>query len=473
MPSTDRTQTQIPLPCFWEAQDQALCLESTLADLSLYQFEVEPTHTGLEVAQIFEKYPALPGVVLWQAQQLIGMISRQQLLEYLIRPHGLELFLNQPLTLLYSYARTQHLILPHTISIIAAAQQALRRSPQQQREPLLVQLDDQTYRLLDVHELNVAYWQIRGLETQVRYERAQAQIIQSEKMASLGRLVDGVAHEILDPVGFIWGNLTHVSTYTEQLMQLIAAYDRQFPQASEPIEQLKTEIELDYLQADLPQTIESIRGGAQRLKALVSSLQNFCHIDDVYPKPADLHDCLDSILLLIQTRLTGEIEIVRDYGNLPPVNCYAGQLGQVFMNVLANAVDTLLNQAVRQKLRAEFGQGIPDPEAAPQIKVTTRVGNPRQPDAVVGETVGQRAASRWVSIRIADNGPGLSPEQQRLILDSFSVEHRIAKETSLAMSYQIVTAKHGGKFYFHSQPSESTAWSSSFNTEFEILLPLA
>ncbi|HEY9644074.1 MAG TPA: HAMP domain-containing sensor histidine kinase, partial [Coleofasciculaceae cyanobacterium] len=318
---------------------------------------------------------------------------------------------------------------------------------------------------------NIAYWQIRGLETQVRYERNQVQMIQMEKMASLGRLVDGVAHEILDPVGLIWGNLSHVSTYTHQLLELLAAYTHHFPEVPEAIAQIQEEIELEYLQQDLPQTLISMRAGAERLKKLVTSLQNFCHVDDVYPKPANLHEALDSILLLLKSRLSGEIEMIRNYGHLPPITCYAGQLNQVFINILTNAVDALLNQSVRQGLAKELGQQQAIPAAKPQITVTTQICS--LPDA-------DPTSSRWVSIRIADNGPGLSAAGRQQILEAFSVEKRAAKETSLGVSYQIVTAKHGGQLYLRS-PQRSDSLNSgcpcnlgnSSGTEFEILLPLS
>jgi signal transduction histidine kinase len=507
MTSAHHPRPEMPKPSLFEARQQALCLESTLNELTLYQFQVESVHTGLDVVQVFEQHPRLPGVVLLQERQFVGMISRQRLLEYLIHPHGLDLFLQQPLSVLHSYARTANLILPQTTSILASAQRALRRSPDQQGEPIIVQMDSEIYRLLNVHELNIAYWQIRGIETQVRYERAQAQLIQSKKMASLGRLVDGVAHEILDPVGFIWGNLVHVATYTEQLMELLSAYEAHFPQLPAPLHRLKQDIELEYVRQDLPRTIDSIRSGAERLKKLVTSLQNFCHIDQVYPKPADLHECLDSILLLLKSGFTGNIEIIKNYGCLPPVTCYLGQLSQVFMNILTNAIDILMNQAVYWELIDEFnGREIsapqPNPTIKPQIMITTEVRSHNLSTLellMLSERVhhdNSVTAPRWVSIRITDNGPGLHPEQYQKILDSFLGNKHTAKETSLALSYQMVTAKHGGKFYLHSpvptalvlypipaiNPAESSLekipTASQFQvqpssgTEFEILLPL-
>jgi signal transduction histidine kinase len=469
MPSLNRSSPKLPLPRLFEASSQALCLESILADLPLHEFQVESYHTGMDIAQIFEQHSSLPGVVLLEHGRFLGMISRQRLLEFLIRPRGSALFLPSALSVLYSYARADHLVMATSTSILTAAQLALRRLPEQQSEPIVVQITPQTYRLLDIHDLNIAYWQLRGVETQVRYERAQTQMIQSEKMASLGRLVDGVAHEILDPVGFIWGNLTHLSTYTAEVMQLLAAYEQHFPEAPPEIRSLQADIELDYLRDDLPQTIASIRAGAERLKNLVTSLQNFCHIDDVYPKPADIHECLDSILLLLKSRLSGEIRIVRNYGHLPPVSCFAGQLNQVFMNILTNAVNALLNQAVRQELSSELRSRKAQPigkedEPEPQITITTQV---RSAPAGNSDSI----ATRWVTIQIIDNGPGLSAEKYQQVLDSFSVEKRADKETSLAMSYQIITAKHGGKLYFHSPPDKSTSL-DNHGAAFEIWLPL-
>ncbi len=459
-PSTKRTKLQ--LPALMESNSQGLRLDSTLASLSLHKFQVDANHLCLDVAQMLERYPLLPGAVIGDRQSFLGIVSRQRLMEFMLRAQTADL----PISALHSYIRINSLVLPASTPILVAAQLALRRSLYEQSEPITVQLDPKTYYLLDVHELNIAHWQIRGIETQTRYERTQLQMIQTERMANLGRLVDGVAHEILDPVGFIWGNLVHLSDYTHQVMDLLAAYEDYLPQTPEAIASLETEIELDYLRQDLPQTIASITSGAERLKKLVISLQNFCHIDDVYPKPANLHECLDSILMLLKSRLNSEIQVVCNYGHLPPVSCYAGQLSQVFMNILTNAMDALLNQAVRQTVANELGKPFPPQwqnlHPKPQITITTQVrpqsANPDQPGS----------NSRWISIRIADNGPGLTPETYRQILETFSIEKRVTKETSLSLSYQIVTAKHGGKLLLRSpHPASDTG------TEFEILLPLA
>ena len=445
--------SQISSPLLIEGSNGDLGLESKLLELPLYEFSVEMKFTGKEVAKVFEKYPLLPGAILLDKGKYAGMISRRQLLEFLIRPFGRDVFFYQPLSKLYSYARTPILELAENTSILCAMQFSLKRSPEFLSEPVLVKTASDKYRLLDMQELNIASWQIRGIETQVRYERSQAQIIQNDKMASLGRLVDGVAHEILDPVNFIWGNVTHVSNYSKDLLKLIEIYDNNTENIPDDVLYLKQDIEFDYLESDLSQALASIRTGAERLKKLVTGLQNFCHIDAIYPKPVDLHANLDSTILLIGSRLKGEIKIIKKFGYLPPVYCFAGQLNQVFMNILSRAVDILLDEAVRQ----QFETSSTDASHKPTIEIVTEVISqesdiPGTPD------------SRWVSITIADNGPAMSEEFQQQIKESFSVDNRADKETSLAVSYRIITARHGGKLNFYSQPDKGT--------EFEILLPL-
>lgn len=451
--------SEISPPFLSVGSDRDLSLESTLQELPLYNFSVEVgtqqcyAPTGVEVAKFFEKNPLLPGAILVEEGKYIGMISRRRLLELLICSYKQELFFNQPLGDLYSYARAAILLLPDTTLILIAMQLTLRRSPELLAEPVVVQTALDTYRLLDVQELNVASWQIQGIETQVRYERSQGQMIQNDKMASLGRLVDGVAHEILDPVNFIWGNLTHVSNYSQDLIKLVAAYAKELGDASSKINHVKQEIEFDFLEQDLTKALASIRTGAERLKKLVIGLQNFCHIDEVHPKPADLHACIDSIILLITSRIRGEIEITKNYGHLPPVYCFTGELNQVFMNILSHSVDALLNEAVRHQLNLESTKTA----HKPQIQITTKVISQ-------AATKTDALLSRWVSICIADNGLGMSQKLQQQILESFSDQKRADKETSLALSYRIVTARHGGKLNFRSQ--------LGIGTEFEILLPL-
>ncbi|MEB3829408.1 sensor histidine kinase [Phormidium sp. CCY1219] len=465
-----KSEFQLSPPIFFEGSNRDLRIESTLGELPLFQFQVEISKPCDRIVRIFEKYPLLPGVILLENGEFMGMVSRQRLLEYLIRPRAMELFLNAPIQMLYSYARTEILLLPDHTPIVQAARQALRRSPELLGEPIVVQKSPDDYQLLNIHELNIAYWQIRGIETQLRFEQIQSQMIQHEKMASLGRLVDGVAHEILDPVGFIWGNLTYVSDYASALMELVDAYEKLVPNPPEHIEEIQQEIELDFVKQDLPQTLDSIKNGSERLKKLATSLQNFCHIDDVYPKPADLHACIDSVLLLLKSRLGSEIEVVTHYGNLPPILCYASQLNQVFMNILSQCIDGLIDRAVNQKLAGEFRDAGLRP-APPNLPPKSRIEIATQ--LVSKSAIAPGAPdSRWVSIKIAHNGTALSPQKYEEILTSFSTERRGEKETSLGVSYWIVTARHGGEFYLRSQTTHPEELPPDIGTEFEMLLPL-
>lgn len=447
-----------------------LGIDSTLNELPLHATCLSLDALGTEAAQTFERAPLLPGILLTQNDAVIGVLSRQRFLEFLLRPQGSELFLSRPLHVLYSYACLKPLALPHNMSILVAAQTALRRSVDLHAEPILV-TGSGLHRLLSAQDLNVAHWQICGIEAQIRHERAQTYLLQHQKMAALGRLVDGVAHEMLDPLGFIWGNVTHVDQYCQQLMELVDAYAKVLDAeaiASPAIFELREDIELEYLQEDLPNTIRSIQSGAERLKQLASSLQNFCHIDEIYPKPADLHELLDNNLLLISSRLTTHIQIVRQYTPLPPVVCFAGQLSQVFMNVLTYCIDALLSYTARQNIAADLGVAVVKEtelgSQKPQITITTRLCSVPDDNDLL--------ENRWVSITLADNGPGLSISSQKQILNALSNEQRWEKETDLALSYRIITAKHGGKFYLRSRQFSGQDIAPGIGTEFEIRLPL-
>lgn len=457
---------------------QPLHAQSCINELPLYDCQLATALltelTGHDLAAWFARHPRVPGVLFGDPAEtkvvdkcrLRGLITRQQVLELAILPEGNTL-LTHTLEQIWGYLSGSFLLLSGKLSITAAMQRVVLRSSEGLGDPVVVRTDAGD-RLLDFPTLSIADWQIRGIETQVRYERMQVRSIQNDKMASLGRLMDGVAHQILDPVGFIWGNLSHVQTYTQQLLTLVDAYQHQLqslcqPQGTPParspdpnmlaaIATLEDEIDLDFLRQDLPQTLASIRNGADRLRHIVTSLQNFCHLDEVYPKPADLNQQLDSIILLLQSRLGVSIRFERRYATLPPVVCYIGQLTQVFANVLSNAVEALLDQAARPMidpaLHPVYPPGDPPP---PCIEVSTALVD-----------LGQ--GYPWVSVHIADNGPGLPPGQAQQLLSSWAEVRRLGKETSLATSYAIVTAKHGGSMELRDRPGGGL--------EVEIRLPL-
>lgn len=421
----------------------------------------------------FIQFPDLPGVLI---SGLGGdrLLSRQQILECLL--HTGQISPNESIQRLLHIANRDPLCLPISTTVLAAAKQALKQPLEKQSAPILVQQADSTYQLLDPRVLNIAHWQIRGIEIQYRYERLQMQLLQNEKMAALGRLVDGVAHEILDPVGFIWGNLSHISSYVQQQSKLLSAYETALPNPPEQIDRLAADIERDYLRSDLPAAIESAQNGAHRLKQLATSLQNFCHIDEVHPRPADLNTLIDSTLHLLKSRIATPVAIHRNYGKIPPVSCYAGQLSHVFITLLTHAIDAVLVSS--QQTNHERSIRPSSNKAQPQITVTTRViqkTNSLPPQTTKPKTQ-QADSTHWISIVIKDNGPGLSPSRQAQILNSFSTKSRSQKESGLALSYQIVTAKHSGQFLLRSNQvldSQNEQVLETAGTEFELRLPLA
>lgn len=256
-------------------------------------------------------------------------------------------------------------------------------------------------------------------------KRTQAQVIQSEKMSSLGQLVAGVAHEINNPVNFIYGNLTHARTYTADLLGLIDLYQSEYPNPTEPLIEEIEAIDLPFLLEDLPKLLNSMKIGADRIQKIVASLRTFSRMDEAEMKAVSIHDGLDSTVMILQNRIKAkpdrvEIEVVREYGDLPPVECYAGQLNQVFMNIISNAIDAIEEHLSRQGDAAE----------PPRLTLSTAV--------IAGEQV---------KIAIADNGPGIPPQVRQRLFDPFFTTKPIGKGTGmgLSISYQIITEKHGGQ----------------------------
>lgn len=288
-------------------------------------------------------------------------------------------------------------------------------------------------------------------------KRTQTQLVQTEKMSSLGQLVAGVAHEINNPVNFIYGNLTHADKYTQDLVELLNLYTKHYPQAVPEIQEESELRDLKFVIEDLPKLLKSMKVGAERIRSIVQSLRTFSRVDEAEMKPVNIHDGLDSTLLILSNRLKPKpdrpnIQIIKEYGELPLIDCYAGQLNQVFMNVLANAIDALEEYDKHRSL----AQMRANPS---QITISTSLltANPRK---------GSEEKSKFVAIRIADNGPGVPEELQHQVFDPFFTTKAVGKGTGigLAISYQIVVEKHGGNFKCVSQPNKGT--------EFWIEIPL-
>ncbi|WP_026100037.1 GAF domain-containing protein [Fortiea contorta] len=266
-------------------------------------------------------------------------------------------------------------------------------------------------------------------------QETQTQLIQTEKMSSLGQLVAGVAHEINNPVSFIYGNLGYAKEYTQQLLKLLDLYRLHYPQPDNEICDLEKAIDLDFLVEDLPKIISSMQVGADRIHSIVLSLRNFSRLDEAEYKFVNLHEGIDNTLLILQHRLTAngnqpEIEIIKDYGELPSVKCYAGQMNQVFMNVLSNAIDAL----EKDSKNLQFSQ--------PKIIISTKISSDNSS----------------MLVRIADNGKGMNECVKKRIFDPFFTTKPVGKGTGLglAISYQIVVKKHGGVIDCISQPGKGT-----------------
>ncbi len=278
-------------------------------------------------------------------------------------------------------------------------------------------------------------------------QQTQSQLIQTEKMSSLGQLVAGIAHEINNPVNFIYGNLTHANTYTHDLIELVQLYQQVYPNPPEVIQEQAETIDLEFLTEDLPKLLSSMRVGADRIRQIVLSLRNFSRIDEAEMKPVNLHDGLESTLLILQNRFKARaehcsIEIVKAYGDLPLVECYAGQINQVFMNIINNAIDAL----------ETYQQTRPATEA---------VANPSRITIMTKQMSRDR-----VAIVISDNGPGMGESVRSRLFDPFFTTKPVGQGTGLGLSisYQIVVEKHGGLLYCRSTLDEGT--------EFWIELPI-
>ena len=277
-------------------------------------------------------------------------------------------------------------------------------------------------------------------------EQAQAHLVQSEKMSSLGQLMAGIAHEINNPVNFINGNIAPAQEHIGDLMTLLKLCRECHPQAHPKIQAWMETVDVDYLQEDLPKLMASMKLGGDRIRQLVLSLRNFSRVDEAECKPFDIHEGLESTLLILQHRLKARpnhpnIQVVRDYGQLPLVECYPSQLNQVLMNLLANAIDALEE---RDKQR-----GVAESQATPST-ITIRT------EMVSHEAIAAHFPPGIISIHISDNGPGIPEDCRSKLFKPFFTTKPIGKGTGLGLSisYQIITEKHGGKLYCHSTPGQ-------------------
>ncbi|MEG3973753.1 PAS domain-containing protein [Microcoleus sp. herbarium8] len=297
-------------------------------------------------------------------------------------------------------------------------------------------------------------------QTLEHLKNAQSHLIQAEKMSSIGQMVAGVAHEINNPISFIYGNIIPARQYACELVKLIEIYQQHYPEPVPEIAAELVEVDVDFIAEDFPRIMASMQGGANRIKQIVVSLRNFSRLDEKDIKLTDIHEGIESTLVILQHRLQShskgrEIEVVKNYGKLPKIECYPAQLNQVFMNLLLNAIDAVEESLVisHSSLANNISTVTNDAgqmfEQNPQIRISTEINRDNQ-----------------VVVRIADSGPGIPAEVQSRMFDPFFTTKPIGSGTGLGLSisYQIVKDTHGGKLQCHSEVGRGT--------EFAIELPI-
>ena len=280
-------------------------------------------------------------------------------------------------------------------------------------------------------------------QTLHQLQKTQTQLIQTEKMSSLGQLVAGVAHEINNPVNFIHANLSPISEYVENLLTLFSLYQKNSDQTVPEMVEYAKDVDLDFVAEDLPKVIDSMKMGVDRIRQIVRSLQNFSRLDQSEVQAVNIHDGIDSTLMILQHRLKAngdltEIKVIKEYGHLPMIECYPGQLNQVFMNLLSNAID-----AIRDRNKQKYIQQEQKVDSG-MIRISTEL-----------------MINNRVLIRIIDNGIGMSEMVKNRIFDSFFTTKSLGKGTGLGLSisYQVVTEQHKGELKCHSVVGEGTEFS--------------
>lgn len=308
----------------------------------------------------------------------------------------------------------------------------------QDEEELLQAVADQlAIAITQAHLYTQAQTQVMLLnDALTRLKQTQLRLVQSEKMSSLGQLIAGIAHEINNPVNFIHGNLLHASQYTQDLLELTALYQKHCPNPAQILRDKTEEIDLEFLSTDLPKLLISMQVGAERIREIVRSLRVFSRLDEAEVKDVDIHEGIDSTLMILQNRLKArpghpEIEVVKHYGQLPLVECYAGQLNQVFMNIISNGIDAL------EEYREEEN--------------SKNIENEKKHSSIITIST-SFIEEKYIRVVISDNGPGIKPEVQSRLFDPFFTTKPVGRGTGmgLAISYQIITERHKGQLRCYS-----------------------
>jgi two-component system NtrC family sensor kinase len=394
-----------------------------------------PGIDGFETCQRLQENPATQGIPVIFMTALADVADKVKGLST-----GAVDYITKPFQQAEVLARLDiHLRLRQLTVSLAQNNQALAAQVEQRRqaEAALQQVNQDLEQAVADRTAKLQQTIAQLQETLQTLEQAQVQMVQVEKMAGLGQMVAGIAHEINNPVNFIHGNLSHAQAYVDDLLEMVQLYREYCPDPGERVIQTLEDLDIDFVVDDLPKLFKSMAVGADRIRDIVVALRTFSHMDEAEHKAVDIHEGIDSTLMILQHRLKSRgdrprIEVVKTYGELGPVSCYGGPLNQVFMNLLSNAIDAL-----------EQGWEDSPSAAPPQLEIhTERLGRDR------------------VKIVIRDNGCGMDEPTQARIFDPFFTTKVIGKGTGmgLSISYQIVVEKHGGTLGCQSQPGQGTAF---------------
>ncbi|MEQ8996863.1 MAG: response regulator [Coleofasciculus sp. B1-GNL1-01] len=416
-------------------------VEAAQPDLILLDVMM-PGIDGFEVCKRLKENPSMRD---------IPVIFMTALSDTLNKVHGFEIgavdYITKPIQPEEVVSRIQtHLTLRNLQKELQAKNERLLKSQRQEKQRTL-ELEEALHKL----------------------QQTEVQLIQAEKMSSFGKIAAGIAHEINNPVNFIYGNLYHANEYIQELFELIKLYQQTYTHPTEPITRKIQAIELDFIQSDLPKLLDSMQVGAERIRQTVSLLKNFFHLHEAELKFVDINQDIDNTLLLLEYHLDAKagrvkINVIKNYGSLPLVKCYASELNQVFMNMLTNAIDALDEKYGKLNLESDMWSVRGDQEEERKF-----VRSPLTPDHSQTPTIEistETVDEAKVIIRIADNGSGMTEEVSQRLFDPFFSTKPVGSGTGLGLtiSYQIIVEKHRGQLWVTSERGNGT--------EFVIEIPI-